>query len=64
MKSKYLKLGVLILVASVCSSCAEAFAAAGYLIGIFLEWSLILLGIGFAIYLLILLIVWIFSLFK
>lgn len=64
MKSKYQKIGVLILVASVCSSCADAFAAAGYLLGIVLEWSLIISGVGFAIYLLILLIMWIISWFK
>ena len=54
--SKYLKLAVLVLVTSVFCSCANTLAAAGYLLGVILEWSLILFGIGIAIILVIMLI--------
>ena len=62
--SKYLKLAVLVLVTSVFCSCANTLAAAGYLLGVILEWSLILFGIGIAIILVIMLIGWIISWFK
>jgi hypothetical protein len=62
--SKYLKFTVLVLVTSLFCSCANTLAAAGYLLGVILEWSLILFGIGIAIVLLIMLIGWIISWFK
>ena len=62
--SKYLKFAVLVLVTSVFCSCANTLAAAGYLLGVILEWSLILFGIGIAIVLVIMLIRWIMSWFK
>jgi hypothetical protein len=62
--SKYLKFAVLVLITSVFCSCANTLAAAGYLVGVILEWSLILFGIGIAIILVIMLIGWIISWFK
>lgn len=62
--SKYLKFAVLVLVTSVFCSCANTLAAARYLLGVILEWSLILFGIGIAIILVIMLIGWIISWFK
>lgn len=62
--SKYLKFAVLILVTSVFGSCANTLAAAGFLLGVIIEWSLILFGAGLAIFLIIMLIGWIISWFK
>ena len=62
--SKYLKFAVLVLVTSVFCSCANTLAAAGYLLGVIIEWSVILFGIGIAIILVIMLIGWIISWFK
>lgn len=62
--SKYLNFAVLILVTSVFCSCANTLAAAGFLLGVIIEWSLILFGVGVAIFLIIMLIGWIISWFK
>ena len=51
-------------VAQSAQACANTLAAAGFLLGVIIEWSLILFGAGLAIFLIIMLIGWIISWFK
>jgi hypothetical protein len=62
--SNQLKILLLSLIAVVFTSCADAFAAAGYLLGLMIEWTLILAGIGIALWIVVLIIMWIASWFK
>jgi hypothetical protein len=61
MSKTKIRLFIFVLIGITFSSCAETMASIGYFIGCVFEVFLVLLGVGLAIWIIVLIIAWLFS---